>query len=298
MAESLNNKELISKKLSELDPATSIVAGDGILVDQSGVPRRASVEQLQAGFLTDTDLDEHLGTINAHQVTPALLGVFTTQQTTSAINTSAATSASNLSSHVADSNPHNINASKVGNTTAQWNANKVKGKDVDTPAFAGDVLIYDGTKFITRPLYPIGSMYVNVSNPANPNVLLGFGTWVLFGSGRVPVGFDPNDGDFNTIGALRGAKTHTLTEGQMPVHAHGIFDAGHAHIKSQRYGNAATSGGAPDPSIHPLMANATLTQDSITNIGGTGISLYTTGGNQPHNNLQPCVVVFMWSRTA
>jgi len=297
MAESLNNKELISKKLSELDPATSIVAADGILVDQSGVARRASVQQLQAGFLTDTELDAHLGTTNAHNVTPALLGVFTTQQTTSAINTSEATSASNLSSHVSNSNPHNITASKVGSSTAQWNANKIRGKDVDTPAVAGDMMVYNGTKFVAKSMYPVGSMYVNVSDPTNPNTLLGFGTWLLFGSGRVPVGFDSNDVDFNTIGALRGAKTHTLTEGQMPTHIHQTLDPGHSHFISNDVRTGLITG-----------ANRTSNGGEILSGGagplvtalpsGTGLSILNAGGGQAHNNLQPCVVVFMWSRTA
>jgi microcystin-dependent protein len=38
--------------------------------------------------------------------------------------------------------------------------------------------------------------------------------------GRVSVGFDAGDTDFNTVGKTGGAKTHTLTIGQLPSHTH------------------------------------------------------------------------------
>lgn len=34
-------------------------------------------------------------------------------------------------------------------------------------------------------LYPVGSVYTNANNPANPHDLLGFGTWEAFGQGRM-----------------------------------------------------------------------------------------------------------------
>lgn len=50
-----------------------------------------------------------------------------------------------IDAHIANtSNPHNVTAAQVGNTTAQWNANKIQGVTVDDSAKAnGKSLVYD-----------------------------------------------------------------------------------------------------------------------------------------------------------
>lgn len=80
---------------------------------------------------------------------------------------------------------------------------------------------------ILNLVYPVGSIYMAVNN-VNPSVLFG-GTWVAWGSGRVPVGVDTTDSDFNTVEAVGGEKTHTLTVEEMPTHTH-IQDA-HTHLQ-------------------------------------------------------------------
>lgn len=54
--------------------------------------------------------------------------------------------------------------------------------------------------------YPIGSIYIS-TNSANPATTLGFGTWAAFGAGRVPVGFDSGQTEFDTDEETGGAKT-------------------------------------------------------------------------------------------
>ena len=44
------------------------------------------------------------------------------------------------------------------------------------------------TAFAAKAAYPVGSVYMNASNSTNPATLLGFGTWVALGEGRVLVG--------------------------------------------------------------------------------------------------------------
>lgn len=49
-------------------------------------------------------------------------------------------------------------------------------------------------------MYPIGSIYMNANNPANPKSYMGFGEWRRFGQGAVPVSWNednPNDPNFN-----------------------------------------------------------------------------------------------------
>ncbi|MBC1235911.1 hypothetical protein [Nostoc sp. 2RC] len=54
-------------------------------------------------------------------------------------------SSSSLSSHTGNtSNPHSVTASQVGNTTSQWNANKLQGTDIiSTAPTNGQVLVYN-----------------------------------------------------------------------------------------------------------------------------------------------------------
>ena len=65
--------------------------------------------------------------------------------------------------------------------------------------------------------YPVGSIYINASVATNPATLLGFGTWAAFGAGRVMVGLDAGQTEFDTAEETGGAKTHTLTTGELPA---------------------------------------------------------------------------------
>lgn len=123
-------------------------------------------------------------------------------------------------------------------------------------------------------VYPVGSVYISVLS-TSPASLFG-GTWVAIGQGRVLVGVDSTDSDFDTLGETGGAKTHTLTAAQsgLPSHSH------------------TQKGGGFNGSVGIEPGN-TLSQS----LGETG----TTGGtnaSEAHNNLQPYLVVSMWKRTA
>jgi hypothetical protein len=56
--------------------------------------------------------------------------------------------------------------------------------------------------------WPIGSIFFSAVS-TNPATLLGFGTWVAFGAGKFPVGFDSNQTEFDADGETGGAKTFT-----------------------------------------------------------------------------------------
>ena len=69
-------------------------------------------------------------------------------------------------------------------------------------------------------MYPVGSIYFSVKNE-NPSSKFG-GTWVAWGSGRVPVGVNSSDGNFNSVEKTGGASTVTLTTAQIPKHTHSV----------------------------------------------------------------------------
>jgi hypothetical protein len=140
-------------------------------------------------------------------------------------------------------------------------------------------------------IYPIGSIYTNATDGTNPGTLLGFGTWVSFGAGRVPVGIDSSgspDTDFDTAEETGGAKTHTLTEAEMPSHSHlTVGDRTTNSTPTSVNSIAFTSNQSSGNNDYTLFGGGTQNR-GITN---------SKGSSEAHNNLQPYIVVYMWKRT-
>lgn len=137
-----------------------------------------------------------------------------------------------------------------------------------------------------RTMYPVGSLYFNASDSTNPNTLLGFGTWEAFGAGRVLVGIDPGQAEFDTLGETGGSKTHTLTIAEMPLHTH-IQDA-HFH---------AITGIGSTVNIDAAGGSDAIDDSGSMNTGSTTATNQSTGGGGAHNNLPPYITVYCWRRT-
>lgn len=67
-------------------------------------------------------------------------------------------------------------------------------------------------------LYPIGSIYTSVTN-TNPSELFG-GTWIEWGSGKVPVGVDATNDSYDIVEKTGGSDTTVLTVENLPSHSH------------------------------------------------------------------------------
>lgn len=96
---------------------------------------------------------------------------------------------------------------------------------------------------IWKKIYPVGSIYMSVSS-TNPSNLFG-GTWVAWGSGRVPVGFASGDSNFGSVEKTGGEKTHTLSTNEMPTHTHSIPAHNHGlngHVHTVKAHNHTFSG--------------------------------------------------------
>lgn len=68
--------------------------------------------------------------------------------------------------------------------------------------------------------YPIGTIYETTSSDLDTTTKMGNhfgGAWEAYGSGRVLVA-KSTDTEFDTIGETGGAKTHTLTTAEIPIH--------------------------------------------------------------------------------
>lgn len=125
-------------------------------------------------------------------------------------------------------------------------------------------------------LYPVGSIYISVIN-INPTTYFG-GVWESFGDGRVLVGVDTSQTEFNTVMKTGGEKTHKLTVQELASHAHG-FQGGSALFTRI------------DQGVKGLGAGGYW----VEGVGSIPNTSYA-GGDQPHNNLQPYITVYMWRR--
>ena len=128
--------------------------------------------------------------------------------------------------------------------------------------------------------YPVGSIYFSVDS-ANPSTKFG-GTWVAWGSGRVPVGVSTDDSDFNSVEKTGGEKTHVLSESEMPTHMHTMDSA--VSIKDSIVSN--------DTGLY--QGSGAITFTTI----GKVVKTDTAGEGVGHNNMQPYITCYMWKRTA
>ena len=69
--------------------------------------------------------------------------------------------------------------------------------------------------------YYVGKIIMDTAN-VNPATYLGFGTWTLWGAGRVPVGVDTTDSDFNSVEKTGGEKKRQITINNLPEHTHEV----------------------------------------------------------------------------
>ncbi len=156
--------------------------------------------------------------------------------------------------------------------------------------------------------YYVGKIIMDTKN-VNPATYLGFGTWQLWGSGRVPVGVNTSDSNFNTVEKTGGSKIHKhnngvtggpstntsgstkLTVNQIPAHQH----------KGYYQPKALSAGGG----------NNGWFRDGASAIS-SGYVTATTGGGQGHTHtlsnhthtigdgstIQPYITCYMWKRVS
>lgn len=152
----------------------------------------------------------------------------------------------------------------------------------------------DGAGGSPLDAWPVGSVFLGVVS-TSPATLLGGGTWSRIAQGKMLVGQDPDDTDFDTAEETGGAKTHTLTaaESGLPQHTH--VQNAHSHAM-QRYPTASggSTGFTVDTSMSgtPAAANDTAPATAVNQNAGP------TDASAAHNNVPPFLVVYIWKRTA
>jgi hypothetical protein len=187
----------------------------------------------------------------------------------------------------------------LGTPTAPTASQSVNNTQIATTAFAKAAATAS-----LQAVYPVGSVYINATNATNPATLLGFGTWVAFGAGRVMVGFNASDPLFDSAEETGGSKD--------------AIAVSHTHTFSGTTANKSLTGkitvGGPnqspsgivtyelDTGARPGLDFASGSQHRYNidashdhTFSGTTASSGSAGTNA---NLQPYITVYMWKRTA
>jgi len=153
-------------------------------------------------------------------------------------------------------------------------------KSIGTSSTGKFVACENGTWKTPGNELPVDSIYIAITT-TNPSSTLGYGTWTSFGEGRVLVGQNTSDSNFNSMEATGGAKTHTLINNEMPSHSHEVV---------------VSDNGWPDGSGD--RTNNNYWMDEARSRDETGDHLTAaTGGGSAFNILQPYITVKMWKRT-
>lgn len=142
--------------------------------------------------------------------------------------------------------------------------------------------LYQALQQMKDKMHPVGSIYMSMDS-TSPASLFG-GTWE-----QLKDRFMLAAGNTYKAGSTGGESKHTLTEYEMPSHAHKVMYAG---------GN--TPARSKDGVIQ---ANLTYGWNRgigwfADNKGTVDVWAAETGGDQPHNNMPPYLVVYMWKRIA
>jgi hypothetical protein len=142
--------------------------------------------------------------------------------------------------------------------------------------------------------FPIGSSYVTQTD-VNPSTILGFGTWERV-KGKVLVGLDEADTNFNEVGKTGGASTNTITKANIPNYDLTVLDSGHKHkVESIDNGSEYFAGRISRATNGSQKGFDWGNTDSVK----TGIKVNSGGSGTAMNNLQPYQVIgYMWRRTA
>jgi microcystin-dependent protein len=174
------------------------------------------------------------------------------------------------------------------NTKADVNGSATESFSATTATAGTNTTQVATTAFVTTAIaaipssFPIGSIFTTVTAYANSAAVvavIGGTTWVSFAAGKMIMGVDTGDTDFDTVEETGGAKTHTLTTAEMPAHTHSM------------------NGRAYNISIHDIVG--TVLEPYNTSHGSAQTpTTNSTGGGNAHSIMNPYITVYMWKRTA
>lgn len=152
-------------------------------------------------------------------------------------------------------------------------------------------------KTIFDMVYPVGSIYMSVSS-VNPSTMFG-GTWVSWGSGRMPVGVNTSDTSFNSAEKVGGNKQHRHS---FRIGMHWYYGAACGEGAGDGTGAYRFSDGKYDGWARELESKAVVVNNAAYNNQSstetTANGKWSYGDTTNESSLQPYITCYMWKRTA
>lgn len=158
-----------------------------------------------------------------------------------------------------------------------------------------DLLLEQLERRILEKENPVGHIRMETSN-VNPKEYLGFGEWQLWGSGRVPVGIDISQTEFNSVEKTGGSKDHYhdfkigFLMNHFEIVADNMDKQGAWSYQQNKYGKASSFN---DGSLTSRVNNSHVTaseRDITDNIR------MSVGDTTTSSNVQPYITCYMWKR--
>ncbi len=184
----------------------------------------------------------------------------------------------------------------IGTTDKKWGAMYVASPDstasdnrVASTAWVQSI-VADALKSAKEEIYkqakldahPVGSYYWS-NDSTSPATLFG-GTWEALPAGYTLIAQGSGTDDYGnftyTAGQKYGERKHQLTTDETPIHSHVYY------LDTTKKGSSGESS---------WLVDAGTIGSKITDRPRT---TEPTGGDQPHNNIQPCIAAYGWRRTA
>ena len=246
-------QQVLDKKLSP----TNLLAGDYVSITPEG-----------NNCYINVDLPANLDIINNLTTTSAGQGALDAYQ----------------GKVLKDSIPQVVNDLSSTSTTSALSANQGYILNQKFNDYTLTSALEDLIKQYILASHPVGSIEINISG-ANPSSYLG-GTWIAWGTGKVPVGIDIGDDDFKTVEKTGGEKTHKLTVNEMPSHNHQYEDITGNRSLNGQFGRS----GYYESETYMGVTN------SVIAYADADFRMTYVGGSESHNNLQPYITCYVWIR--
>lgn len=172
----------------------------------------------------------------------------------------------------------------------------------------GRINLSNLVKAIANVMFPFGHILMTTMN-VNPGTYLG-GTWIIWGSGRVPTGVNADDTDYNAPGKTGGTKTLNLAHSHtVNGHTHGLTGAraGIGRSSENINGISYANGGNPHGVVFDRFLNTAPgvtggswgALDTVPLYGSTDNSSPGTNSQLGYSDIrQPYITCYMWKRTA
>lgn len=176
---------------------------------------------------------------------------------------------------------------------------------------------------VKTSFYRVGDI-IMTTVASNPSSVYG-GTWVAWGAGRVPVGYNSSDSDFNSAEKTGGSKTqnyahsHTVNSHShlVPGHTHSMPNHKHVspfgydesdYFATDSWGTVVQSGSGYSfqTNTSEKVSQFRMAYTKEAGAGNTGSTSVTSQSSSPGTNsqlgsksvVQPYITCYFWKRTA